>query len=164
MNAITTVIPTAHIGYTGYLDEMPWSEGAVKGSDENGRPFFALPLLTIRHDRHGNKGSPIHTGQGISMVCFFKRYSDPTHPVWVACNSHKTRGNANPIVGGRIENPLNGDIEQLMLRLVSGEAVEFIWGSKDEPDNWGLYSKVCRLMSPAEVQAAQDRNTHPVEA
>lgn len=153
--AITTVV-TLQKGSTGYLDEVPWSTVPVKGVDASGRPFFALPLFTTKLDRHGGIDTNVYHKEGRGMVTFFKRYSDPNHNVWVSADSHKTDGYANPTIRGALENPNNGDLEDMMLRVVSGETVEFIYEDKKAPHLWGRFARTTRLMTPDEVQVAMD--------
>lgn len=153
--AITTVV-TLQKGCTGYLDEVPWSAVPVKGVDASGRPFFSLPLFTTKLDRHGGIGSNVYPKEARGMVTFFKRYSDPTHNVWVSADSHKTHGFADPTIRGKLENPSNGDLEDMMLRVVSGETVEFIYEDKKSPNEWGRFSRTTRLMTPDEVRVATD--------
>lgn len=155
MNAITTTVTLAK-GCTGYLDEVQWSSVPVKGIDNAGRPFFSLPLITKKDERHGGLGSPVHSKESRGMVTFFKRFTDPTHPVWVTADSHTTRGYANPTIRGALENPANGDIEDLLLRVVCGETVEFVYEDKKNPDEWGRFSRTTRLMTPEEVRVATD--------
>lgn len=143
-------------GDTGYLDEAPWSFVPVKGVDADGRPFFCLPLITQKAERHGNSGATVYKKEARGMVTFFKRYADPTHKVWVGADSHATRGFACPTIRGALENPSNGDIEDMLLRVVSGETVEFIYEDKKSPDEWGRFVRTTRLMTPDEIRVAMD--------
>jgi hypothetical protein len=150
MQFITAVYENAKTGSTGYLDRMPWVETPMKGVDEHGREFFLLPLFTTQFNRYGGEGGETHISERKGVVCFFKRFSDPSHPVWVVAESHEAGLPANPCMGGAIRNPANGDIEDLFLQLLKGETVEFDWSDDRDPD-WGKFSRSSRLLTPAEV-------------
>lgn len=154
--AITNILPTIKTGSTGYLDEVPWIHTPVKGVDAEGRPFFALPLTTTKADRVGGKGEPEYFNERYGVVCFFKRYSDPTNQTWVSIGSHRTGEDANPCAEGALHDPANGKLEELLLKLVKGERVEFTWQNPKNPDKYGRSHRASRVLKPEEVLVVKD--------
>ena len=137
---------TPMVGSTGYLDHSPWTM-PVKGVDPHGRPFFSIPLCTKSTSCYDMKNGEVHVHEGKGMVTFFQRYtSDPM--LWVTANSHDVGENVTPILNGAIKDPDNGDVVEMMLRILKGEEVEFIF----EKDMYNSrFTMTSRLLTPFEV-------------
>jgi hypothetical protein len=146
---LTTTIEIAPLGSTGYLDMFPWLN-AGKGTDQYGRPFFVIPLETKKGNRHGPAGETVYESTNRGMVCFFKRYSSTDSPVWVVGQSHIAGANASPLLGGPVGNPTNGDVEEMLLRVLKGETVEFVYEGPEYFDS--RYTRTTRMLSPQEVE------------
>lgn len=137
----------AIVGSTGYLDMMPWGPPA-KGVDQHGRPFFVLPVRVVEEHRYGM--GTVFVQERTGMVCFFKRYSDPSSSVWVTATSHIAGNGANPVLTGALQNPDNGVLEELLLKILDGQESEFLFekGWKD-----GTYYKFrARLPTAEEIE------------
>lgn len=146
---------SAPISDTGYLDMMPWT-GPVKGTDEHGRPFFALPLETVQ-ERRIRTGGQVFKHITVGMVCFFQRYSNDSG-LWVTAESHVAGEPAAPIPNGAIRNPDNGRVEDLLLKVLNGETVEFFYKStwKDDVDCFMRFTT--RMLTPVEIEMARAKD------
>jgi hypothetical protein len=147
---LTKVYENIIIGDTGYLDQMPWIDEPVKGVDAKGRPFFALPLYVEVVEKMSDGTEYRRVLLGVTV--FFKRYSDPTHAVWVTAGSHVIGSSPSPVIEGAIGNPDNGDVEDLIEKLIAGETVEFIY---DSIAFNGKYRRTARVLRPDEITSAR---------
>lgn len=136
------------MGTTGYLDMMPWMP-PTKGTDEYDRPFFTLPLHVYGEHRIG-QGEVWKDDASIGQTTFFQRYTDSD--IWVSAESHIAGSHANPCLHGELANPSNGDLEEMLLKVIEGEDVEFLW--KGGWNDGTYYRRVCRLATVKEIREA----------
>jgi hypothetical protein len=154
-DAISAVLSNPPIGDTGYLDMMPWMPPS-KGTDESGRPFFTLPLHVHGAYRIGK--NPVHIDSpSVGQTTFFKRYSGSDSDIWVTAESHVAGFHANPCLHGELVDPDNGNLEEMLLRVVNGEEVEFLW--KAGWNDGTFYRRICRLATPEEIAASVKSDT-----
>jgi hypothetical protein len=145
---LAAIIDTAtiEVGCTSYLDTAPWSN-PVKGICPKGRPFFSLPMEIVELEQY--IGEPERKKTCTGMTTFFQRYTDDKK-VWVTAKSHSAGAASSPILSGAVSDPDNGNTEELLLQLLQGETVTFIWSQ--DWDYKVKYTRICRLLTPAEVE------------